>query len=139
MNRNITLYNEEPSKKDNFSEYIDIKSIDNIINSSVDNLFCDCLESIEEAKLNSTIQTLTKKIRPNGYLNIKIQDTKKICLDYLQNKIENKEFIELFNNKNSILSLDTISTNIDHSIFITSKINSDNYMLSITLFRKPQI
>lgn len=137
MNRNIILYSVENFiKTDNFSEYIHINNIDSIVNCSVDGLFCDCLEMIEEHNLGITIQTLAKKIRPNGYLTIKIMDIKRICLDYLQNKLESKKFIQFFKDKSSTLLLDTISMNIDSNIFITSKINSEDYFLSIVLQKR---
>ena len=137
MNRNIVLINDgQIQNTDPLCEYINIKNVNNIVNYSVDNLFCDCLEYINDDQLAILIQSLAQKIRPNGYLNLKILDTKKICLEYLQNKIDNKYFIKQFRDKNSLLSLDNISMNIDNQVFITTKIDSADYHIVITLQKK---
>lgn len=136
MTRNIIVSTNKKDNIDELCQYVDIHHVDNIVNDSVDNLFCDSLEALEENTISQVIQILMSKIRPEGYLAIKILDTKKICLEYLENKISNQNLLQLLSNRQCILNLDAISASINTETFITIKIHSDNYHIVMILQRR---
>lgn len=137
MKRNIILYHDNlPTEQDNFSVYIDIRQIDEVINHSVDNLYCDTLENLSETDIPIIISKIQQKIRSSGTIMIKFLDIKKICLDFLQNNLSASKYIEYISQKKSIVNLDLIASNIDHSIFMTTKIEPKEYFISIVFTRK---
>lgn len=136
MKREIVIYAFKPESTNPLIEYVAMENVAAIVNSSVDTLFCDCFEYLKEEDVPAVLSELCKKIRPQGYLTIKILDVKKICLDYIQNKLSNKQYISLVNNKSCVTTLDSISVGIDHSQFKTTKISTDNYTISFTLQKK---
>jgi hypothetical protein len=137
MKRNIILYYQDlPSNTDAFATYIDIRKIDEVINCSVDNLYCDSLEYLAESDVGPTLNKIQNKIRSDGTITIKILDIKKICLDFLQNHIAASKYLEYLANKKSIANLDLISSNINHELFVTTKLEASNYFISVIFTRK---
>jgi len=138
MNRNIILGIQDPSKiKDlpESTEYIHINNLSQIVNHSVDYLFSDNLEYLNEDSISTILKEIMNKIRPKGYLSIKILDIKKICLNFINNQLPSTKYIEFLKDKNSILNLDTISVSVDYDKFITTKIVSSDYYINIILQR----
>lgn len=123
MKRNIIIYQGQSQQIS--PEHVSIDNIDNIVNYSVDNIFCNCLESLPHNLISPVIQKILHKIRPDGYIHVKILDIKEICLQLLQNKIHLTEYINLVKNKNSIITTDVIVSNIDFSKFMVTKFGND--------------
>jgi hypothetical protein len=133
MKRNITLYS--GTTQQSSEEHISIENIDNVVQFSVDNMFCDCLESIDEKIAGIVLQKMLDKIRPEGYLYLHILDIKTLCVDVLQNHIAFSEFLSMLQNKYNIVTLDVVSSNIDFNKFQITKLVNDKYRIEIIIKR----
>jgi len=134
MKRNIHLCNIY-SKQVADAEPVDISTLSSLVNLSVDTIFCDSLESIAAEDLSKKFAEILNKIRPNGYLILKILDIKKLCAEYLQNIISNQIFLSLIKDKNNFISIDNIYSLIDTKIFQIMKIDTDQNTISIVIQR----
>lgn len=135
MKRSITLYDENNKPINQSNDYIHIQNVDNIVNFSVDDIFCDCIDGLNEENANATIQKIFQKLRVGGYAHLKILDIKELCIDVVQNKIPLNRFIQLVKNKNSIATLDTIAANIDFNKFEITKIANEQHQINLIIKR----
>jgi predicted SAM-dependent methyltransferase len=133
MKRNLTI---TTNITDNSQNKISIQDLPSAVNHSVDLIFCDILENIEEKNIGQFIQNVLMKIRPSGYIVFKFLDVKKICNDFIQNSISNSDFIEYFNKKQGIVTLDLLYTFFDTKQFDITKLEKDKDYISLTINRK---
>jgi hypothetical protein len=117
------------------TEGVSITKVSDIVNHSVDTIFCDCLESVSEEGFSIVFEEILHKIRPQGYLVITFLDIKKICLAYLQNTIDNQAFLALVKTKNSFINIDKLSLLTNPNTFRITKIDTDNTLISIVIQR----
>ena len=74
---NITLQN-FVFNINNFENVL-FNNIENLVNSSIDAIYCAILNKIPKDLIGSTISDLSNKIRPGGQLILVLTDTKTVC------------------------------------------------------------
>lgn len=132
MKRTLSL-STEPT--DESKSIININEISSIVNHSTDIVFCDVLENISESNLQNFMTELFNKIKPGGYVVFKILDAKKVCAEFLQNKISNTDFTQIFRFKENVVMLDLIYTFIDSNIFNVTKLDQEKSYITLTVQR----
>lgn len=132
MKRNLTI---STNVTDPGQNIVSIKDIGGIVNYSTDLVLCDTLESIEPNNLQSFISQLLNKVRPSGYVVFKFLDTKKICAEFLSNKISTENFVNYFNSKNNLVTLDTLYSLLDTKTFAIMKVQQEQDSISLTIQR----
>jgi len=133
MKRNIIITIDE-SKID--KEHIHINNMSSIVNYSCDSVTIDCLEYLEETNHHLVLSHLTNKIRLNGKLILKINNSDSICTKFLQKTISNQEFLNFFSNKRSLISVENIYSIIDFKIFDLMDLDISENAIKIVLERK---
>lgn len=132
MKRTLSL-STEPT--DESKSIVNINEISSIVNHSTDIVFCDVLENISESNLQNFMTELFNKIKPGGYIVFKILDVKKICAEFLQNKISNTDFAQIFRSKENVVMLDLIYTFIDSNVFNVTKLDQEKSHITLTVQR----
>jgi hypothetical protein len=136
MKRNFALINQK-IETTQFLDYetIDIGALGSIINYSVDNLSCGCLEYEDLDTIKSIFESACLKLKPKGIMTIYLTDTKKLMSAYVSGAISSKTMLETLNHKKSLLSVDDICSLIDVSNFKLLQIDPTNNLLIISLQR----
>lgn len=112
------------------------QELDKIINHSADLVFCNILEYASQSDGISILKKLFEKIKLGGNIVIELDDIKKICLDFVDNKISTDTFFTFVSNKHRVLSIDSILSLLDSQFFkITNRHDKENYIYSITIQR----
>ena len=132
MKRTLSL-STEPT--DESKSIVNINEISSIVNHSTDIVFCDILENISESNLQNFMTELFNKIKPGGYVVFKILDAKKVCAEFLQNKISNTDFAQIFRFKENVVMLDLIYTFIDSNVFNVTKLDQEKSYITLTVQR----
>lgn len=132
MKRTLSLSTEST---DESKGVVNINEISSIVNHSTDIVFCDILENISESNLPGFMTELFNKIKPGGYIVFKILDVKKICAEFLQNKIPNTDFAKIFKLKENVVMLDLIYTFIDSNVFNVTKLDQEQSHITLTVQR----
>lgn len=133
MKRNISITIEP---KTNQSNAVHINNLSSIINYSCDSISIDILEFLQEKDHAQIIKYLLEKLRPNGRLIVTINNAKNIAKNYLESVISSKDFLELFTNKQSLLSIDSIYTFIDFEAFDIANIDVSSTQITAIIERK---
>ena len=135
MNRNINIYCDTAKDIIPNIDNINISKIKDIINFSVDYIYCGILEHIESDHLIRIFNELSDKIRIGGKLIIKFSDIKELSNRYISNTIDNDAFISCVKNKKQIISLNSIYSIIDANSFRIIKVDRIDMLINITLER----
>jgi len=135
MNRNINIYCDTAKDIIPNIDNINISKIKDIINFSVDYIYCGILEHIESDHLIRIFNELSDKIRIGGKLIIKFSDIKELSNRYISNTIDNDAFISCVKNKKQIISLNSIYSIIDANSFRIIKVDRIDTLINITLER----
>jgi hypothetical protein len=137
MKRLINLYSLKNKKDINGFINVEINNLENIINYSVDHIFCGCLNYIEADLIDKIIFSIIEKVRPKGYFTLSFVDMKKICRAYHNNAVSDSDLLKTIKDHKSILSYDKIkdlASGIEQ-INIVQTDFSDNY-ISIVIQRE---
>jgi len=135
MNRNINIYCDTAKDIIPNIDNINISKITDIINFSVDYIYCGILEHIESDHLIRIFNELSDKIRIGGKLIIKFSDIKELSNRYISNTIDDSTFISCVKNKKQIISLNSIYPIIDTNSFRIIKVDRIDMIINITLER----
>ena len=135
MNRNINIYCDTAKDIIPNIDNINISKIKDIINFSVDYIYCGILEHIESDHLIRIFNEISDKIRIGGKLIIKFSDIKELSNRYISNTIDNDAFISCVKNKKQIISLNSIYSIIDANSFRIIKVDRIDTLINITLER----
>ena len=135
MNRNINIYCDTAKDIIPNIDNINISKIKDIINFSVDYIYCGILEHIESDHLIRIFNELSDKIRIGGKLIIKFSDIKELSNRYISNTIDDSTFISCVKNKKQIISLNSIYPIIDTNSFRIIKVDRIDMTINITLER----
>ena len=135
MNRNINIYCDTAKDIIPNIDNINISKIKDIINFSVDYIYCGILEHIESDHLIRIFNELSDKIRIGGKLIIKFSDIKELSNRYISNTIDNDTFMSCVKNKKQIISLNSIYSIIDANSFRIIKVDRIDTLINITLER----
>ena len=123
MKRNISIVDKYKSYGVEGTVSIDRNSIETIINDSIDNIFCFCLEYCNPETLNSDIRVLLNKLRLDGSLILQFMNTKKICEGLIAETISEELFLKSFINKKQLISVDKICSLISGDSFTIIKLD----------------
>ena len=135
MNRNINIYCDTAKDIIPNIDNINISKIKDIINFSVDYIYCGILEHIESDHLIPIFNDLSDKIRIGGKLIIKFSDIKELSNRYISNTIDDSTFMSCVKNKKQIISLNSIYSIIDANSFRIIKVDRIDMLINITLER----
>ena len=135
MNRNINIYCDTAKDIIPNIDNINISKITDIINFSVDYIYCGILEHIESDHLIRIFNELSDKIRIGGKLIIKFSDIKELSNRYISNTIDDSTFMSCVKNKKQIISLNSIYSIIDANSFRIIKVDRIDMLINITLER----
>ena len=135
MNRNINIYCDTAKDIIPNIDNINISKIKDIINFSVDYIYCGILEHIESDHLIRIFNELSDKIRIGGKLIIKFSDIKELSNRYISNTIDDSTFMSCVKNKKQIISLNSIYSIIDANSFRIIKVDRIDMLINITLER----
>jgi hypothetical protein len=115
---------------------IHVDKINELANYSLSNIFLPSLNYLAEEKAVGVLQELINKLALSGKIAIKILDLKPLCLDYINNALEDKLLFSLIENIKNLISFDTINQIISKDSDTTiSKIDKDKYFNIITIER----
>ena len=135
MNRNINIYCDTAKDIIPNIDNINISKITDIINFSVDYIYCGILEHIESDHLIRIFNELSDKIRIGGKLILKFSDIKELSNRYISNTIDDATFISYVKNKKQIISLNSIYSIVDANSFRIIKVDRIDMLINITLER----
>lgn len=135
MKRNINIVNQHCHTSIANTDNYNVSNLSSIIDYSVDNMFCMCLDTYSKEELLGLLPDLLKKLRPSGCLVVRITDFKAVCKRYIDNQISNDEFMKLLSTKKSSLSIDEIITALDMNLFKIIKTHREDLLLSVTIQR----
>lgn len=133
---NLTHYKNKSQSIDGFVE-IPITDLNNIINFSVDILYCSVVNMIEKNKILDFLNDIIKKIRYGGQLTLVINDIKNICQLFINKQISDDQFFDIIdNNKNNISEEQVIKYVLDTNWFDIIGIEKNRSMTAISFARK---
>lgn len=135
MNRNINIYCDTAKDIIPNIDNINISKITDIINFSVDYIYCGILEHVESDHFIRIFNELSDKIRIGGKLIIKFSDIKELSNRYISNTIDDSTFMSCVKNKKQIISLNSIYSIIDANSFRIIKVDRIDMLINITLER----
>jgi predicted SAM-dependent methyltransferase len=110
MNRLINLYTIKKQEQIQGFDNIEISNLPNIVNHSVDHIYCGCIENFDTAIAVSTAEEIGKKIRPNGLLTLTINNLKHISRQYFNNGLADQDLLKLIDGVKSIFSIKQIES-----------------------------
>lgn len=136
--KNITqIYN--PSYKNteiDAATKVSIEELNTIPNGSIENIYCDILDSIPFSKRINIQNELMKKVMINGSIRIKTINSILLAKKILKNDISNDELNNIINNTVSILDQQYLDMWMNQNQnYIIEKIDLDYLYTYITLKR----
>lgn len=138
MNRSINLYTiKKPEQMQGFDN-VEISDLPNIINHSVDHIYCGCLEYFDATTTIGTAEEIGEKIRPNGLITFTVNNLKHISRQYFNNALSDSDLLNLISGIKSVFSMKQISSIFeDNKSFRIVKIEhaSNFFKTHITLQR----
>ena len=134
MNKPINIYYNKHKNTIQEFDNIEISDIENLVNFSVSNIYCECLNYFEKSMINAILPVLFKKLKPEGLVVISFADLKEASKKYYENSISDEQLMENLLSHKSILSISEIKKMIegDQSVKIV-KIDYDQQNLKINL------
>lgn len=134
MNKPINVFYSKHKNIIEAFDNIEISDIGNLVNFSVSNMYCECLNYFEKSMVSNILAILFKKLKPEGLLVISFADLKETSKRYYDNGISDEQMEKNLLNHKSILSTPEIKkiTENDQSVKII-KIDYDHSNLKINL------
>lgn len=86
-------------------ENVLFNNIENLVNSSIDVIYCAILNRIPKNLIESTISSLSNKIRPGGQLVLVLTDTKTVCKLFSEGSMSNEDFFNFMSNAQNLFFL----------------------------------
>jgi hypothetical protein len=136
MNRNIHVVDTVSTQNLEGFESVAISRTDDIVNYSVDTLYCSMINRFEEKTKDLFLNKLLRKIRLGGSLILRFIDTKTLAKMYWDNQITSQEFISKISNNNTLTTVEEINDKINNNEFILSKIEYREDSILISVVRK---
>ena len=129
MNRLINLYTIKKPEQIQGFDNIEISDLPNIINHSVDHIYCGCLEYFDDTLAIRAAEEIGTKIRPNGIITLTINDLKHISRQYFNSALSDADLLKLINGIKSIFSIRQISSifEVNNSFKIVKIEHSSNF------------
>jgi len=136
MSRNIHVVDTVSTQHLDGFESVSVSRADDIINYSVDTLYCSIINRFEEKTKDLYLNKLLQKIRIGGSLVLRFIDTKTLAKLYWDNQITSQEFISKISNNNTLTTVEEINDKINNNEFILSKIEYREDSILISVVRK---
>jgi hypothetical protein len=112
---------------------VNMDSLDKISNGSIDSIMCLVLDSFEYDDRKNKLISILKKIKNGGELTIRFADTKKIMIDFVNNKLSSEQLSKIISQTNSLNTesdiLELLSINNQFSIM--KMYNDNNYLIMV--------
>lgn len=135
LNKYLILSKLQTNTANDDSDIILLDNIHTIPDCSADIITCIGLDYRPHEKINITIQEILAKLKPQGKLIITLINYKKICNEFLFNKIKSSVLFEYLQNKQSTPTIDDIITNLNANNTKLININHQDYKDSIVIER----
>lgn len=133
---NVVHFKDKNSNIQDFNNIL-ISDIDNIVNFSVDVLYCAAINQIDSNRIQSFLENILKKIRLGGQLTVVVNDVRQICQTFLNRQITEEKFFQIVNeNKNSISEEQIIRLILETNMFNIIGIEKDKSIVSLSFIRK---
>jgi chemotaxis methyl-accepting protein methylase len=133
MKRNILITIDDTITDTNS---VHINNLNTIVNYSCDSVSINCLEYLSEQQHPAVLSQLLNKLRPNGRLIIKANNSLNIASKFLQRSVSHQDFLQFFANKQSLISIESIYTLINFTEFDLVDLDISNDNIKIVLERK---
>jgi hypothetical protein len=112
---------------------VKIENLDQISNGSIDSITCLILDSFSYDDRRSKLVNILKKIKNGGDLTIRFVDTKKIMIDFVNNKSSSEQLSKIISELKSLNTesdiLELLSTNNQFSVM--KMYNDNNYLIVV--------
>lgn len=131
MKRQVNITHNAINSTMSSVDNINLSNLDNIVNCSIDTLFCNILEYIPSQDMASLIPKLLDKIRKGGSIVIRFSNFKKICIEYINQIIDDTTIFKELQAKQQILSMDSILSLLREHTFVVNKIDQENNIITI--------
>jgi len=133
---NVTHYKNKNASLEGFLE-VPLTDVSNIVNFSVDLLYCAVINMIERNKITDFLHDLSKKVRHGGQLTLVINDIKNICKLYINKQISDDQFFSIIEEtKNNILDEQIIKQLLDTNNFDILGIERNKSLIALSFGRK---
>lgn len=110
MNRLINLYTIKKQETIQGFDNIEINDLSNMINHSIDHIYCGCLEYFDTSIAIKILIEIKEKIRPNGLVTLSINNLKHISREYFNNSLSDMDMLNTINGIKSIFSLKQVTS-----------------------------
>lgn len=139
MNRHINIV--LPNRQFNIDGFENkpIDTITNIVNFSIDIIFCSVLNKVPKESVNSIISTLTNKLRPGGQIIFVFNDIRGISKLFADGSIANEDFLLLMNDTKNLYFLGEFEEFFNQNLlsdFIVLNTELKNNAIHISIQRK---
>jgi len=112
---------------------VKIENLDQISNGSIDSITCLILDSFSYDDRRSKLVNILKKIKNGGDLTIRFVDTKKIMMDFVNNKSSSEQLSKIISELKSLNTesdiLELLATNNQFSVM--KMYNDNNYLIVV--------
>lgn len=113
-----------------------INNIENLVNSSIDVIYCAILNKIPKNLIESTISELCNKVRPGGEIVFILNDTKTICKLFSEGSMSNDDFFNFINNTQNLFFLSEFEDIFDAHLskdfhILNSELQNNNLIISL--------
>jgi hypothetical protein len=111
-------------------------NIENLVNSSIDVIYCAILNKIPKDLIEPTISELSNKIRPGGEIVFILSDTKTICKLFSEGSMANDEFFSFMNNTQNLFFLPEFENIFDKHLgkdfhILNTELQNNNLIISL--------
>lgn len=135
MKRQVNITHNAINSTMSSVDNVNLSNLDNIVNCSIDTLFCSILEYIPSQDMAPLIPKLLDKIRKGGSIVIRFSNFKKICIEYINQIIDDTTIFKELQAKQQILSMDSILSLLREHTFVVNKIDQENNIIVIVAER----
>lgn len=108
MKRNICLTKDGHNLSLQNFENVNYNNIDNIINYSVDILYCSILNELTGQEYSTILPLLMNKIRLGGQMVLVIKDVKELCSMYANGSLADMVFVNNIRSLKHIISFSNL-------------------------------
>ena len=119
MKRNICLTKDGRNLSLQNFENVNYNNIDNIINYSVDILYCSILNELTGQEYSTILPLLMNKIRLGGQMVLVIKDVKELCSMYANGSLADMVFVNNIRSLKHIISFSNLEKIIQENPSLT--------------------
>jgi hypothetical protein len=111
-------------------------NIENLVNSSIDVVYCAILNKIPKNLVEQTISELSNKVRPGAEIVFILSDTKTICKLFSEGSMSNDDFLNFMNNTQNLFFLSEFEDIFDKHLgkdfhILNTELQNNNLIISL--------